>query len=175
MTRARRRAFGVGALSIAGYSVLFLCAPNVWRSASASPIARNADPAQCSISVASPAFARYDSLDDVPTKGQGGIDVTCSRTNVNTIAIAASSGASLDPSRRFMRGRSGAESLRYALYLDTRSDRLWGDGTRGTSLLRLAVAAGLRSASQPIFGVIPPHQNVSPGAYHDELTITVVF
>lgn len=173
MTIVRRRASVGAALLVAICSVLD-CSVGDGR-AKASGIAANVEPPGCNVAIASPAFPRYDALDDAPTKGQGGIDVTCTSARTDGIAVAASGGSSLDPSRRFMRGRSGAGTLRYALYLDSRADRIWGDGTRGTALVRLAVVPGVRSASQPIFGIIAPRQNVSPGSYRDDLTITVVF
>ena len=70
--------------------------------------------------------------------------------------------------------RNARHELRYQVYLDAARTVIWGDGTGGTSVMRVRPPDG-RPLSIPLFGRVPPRQNVSPGDYSDELLVTIEY
>jgi len=69
---------------------------------------------------------------------------------------------------------SGSEPLFYNLYRDRQV--IWGDGTGGTQAYLIKNPQGNnQDISVPIFGRIPPSQNVGVGSYSDTITVTLNF
>jgi len=71
---------------------------------------------------------------------------------------------------------SGGEQLFYNLYRDAARQVIWGDGTGGTQAYLIKNPQGNnQDISVPIFGRIPPSQNVGVGSYSDTITVSLNF
>jgi spore coat protein U-like protein len=76
------------------------------------------------------------------------------------------------PSFRPRQMTRGAERLSYNLYVDPLCLVVWGDGTGGTVTIPLPVG---NKRTWPIYGCLPPQQDVAVGDYVDVITITFDF
>jgi spore coat protein U domain-containing protein, fimbrial subunit CupE1/2/3/6 len=129
--------------------------------------------ANCRLVVPPLSFGTYDPLDGhstQPADASTVISVTCTR---NTGA-AVSFDFGLNAAAESDRGMSGTSSevLRYQIYRDAARSQVW---SRGAEALQV-VSRGISSSELlTVFGRIPPHQEVAPGAYSDLLTATVDF
>ena len=70
--------------------------------------------------------------------------------------------------------RSGSDRLEYNLYLDAARTVVWGDGTDGTATYNATPVDG-QVISIPVYGRIPPQQNVAAGTYSATVTVQMLF
>lgn len=133
-------------------------------------------------------FPAYDPLGPSLTSSTGVITVsaTCGFTfsppfTLNySIALSAGSSNSFTP-RTLM---SGVNKLQYNLYTSVAYASIWGDGTGGSQMLADQIIGTCTtfgfincsgSKNDIVYGNIPAMQDVSPGSYDDNITITVTF
>lgn len=125
------------------------------------------------VSTVSVGFGAYESGDSKPVDSTGSFAFECDEVGTNdlvAIEISRSRSGSFQP--RAMTGPS--PSFEYNLYLDAARTVVWGDGSAGTSVYRVRPVSG-RAVSVPIYGRIPPRQNVRAGRYSDVVIITLMF
>jgi len=97
----------------------------------------------------------------------------CTQRDHNVmITLSRGSGTSY-ATRRML---SGSQQLFYNLYRDTGRTIIWGDGSGGTQAYFINnPQPNNRDITLPIFGRIPPGQNVGVGSYNDTITVTLSF
>ena len=120
--------------------------------------------ATCTVQSAGLVFGAYDFLSAAPLDGVGDINVDCDAETSFTVDLGAASGAN---ARQMT---SGSSVLAYSLYTDASRAFVWGDG-----VLANAVSATGTGVNLPVYGRIPPHQNVPAGEYVDTVVITVSY
>ena len=127
----------------------------------------------CSLGGAAIAFGVYDPTILVSTDTAGTLVYRCSQNDHNImITLSVGSGTSY-ATRRMV---SGSEQLFYNLYRDAARQVVWGDGTGGSQTYLLKNPQGNnQDISVPIFGRIPPSQNVGVGSYSDTITVSLNF
>jgi len=125
----------------------------------------------CDFLVASAlAFGTYDPLATVPVDSSSQLQYKCPPGQPVRISIDA--GQSGTFSAREL--RSGAERLRYNVYLDAQRQTIWGDGSGGSAAGPLVVSVGAGGVTTAwMFGRIFAGQDVAVGAYADTLRITL--
>lgn len=129
---------------------------------------------ECSVvSVNAVAFPGYDVFRVPPTDAQGSVTYSCKGVGQNTLTIDLSSGGAGQFNPRQM--RSAGEILSYNLFLDAGRGTIWGDGGAGTGRYGPFHPPNNSPVFVPIFGRIPPGQNVAPGAYSDSVLLTLNF
>jgi spore coat protein U-like protein len=132
--------------------------------------------AQCTLSSTGVAFGVYDVFEAAPLTATGSVTYFCGPPD-RTVTIALDAG--LSGAYRPRRMASGAERLAYDLYLDPAGVRIWGDGTAGTDLFTGSTgppgAPGERTFTVPVYGRVPPGQDVGFGVYADTVTVTIIF
>jgi spore coat protein U-like protein len=143
----------------------------------------------CSITVAGDLdFGSYDPVGAnaaAAKTGSTSLGVACTRGANSTISLNAGPnfGAGLAGLRAMTTGAGGAgNTLSYALFQPTAiggaassSGTPWGDGTVGGNAFTVPVSTGVASRTVLVFGSIPGGQDVSTGAYVDNVTATVNF
>ncbi len=144
--------------------------------AAASALLLAASPAQaeCTITATGVAFGTYNPTSATPLDGTGSVRLDC-RHNDNPGVTVATGGSGSYASRRMANGSS---MLQYNLFSDASRVSILGNGTGGTvsMVLPLIQSIGLRRIYQaPVYGRIPPRQNVRAGTYTDTLFVTVSF
>lgn len=129
---------------------------------------------RCSIENVTPvSFSTYDVFQTVPRDAQGSVTYTCRGVGQRTVTIDLSSGSSGRFNPRSM--TSTGSTLPYNLFLDSACTTIWGDGTGGSSRYGPSSPPNNTSIVVPIYGRIPPEQNVAPGSYADSVTLTLNF
>jgi spore coat protein U-like protein len=115
------------------------------------------------------AFGRYDPTSSAPLDASAQIQYGCPPGQPVRISIDAGQSGTF-VAREL---RSGAERLRYNLFLDGGHTMIWGDGTGGSSIGPLVrdVAQGVVTAW--VFGRIAAGQDAAPGTYGDTLRVTL--
>ena len=129
--------------------------------------------AACSLGGTAVAFGAYDSLNLQPFDTIGSLVFQCSQKDHNVmITLSRGSGTSY-ATRRML---SGSQQLLYNLYRDAGRTIIWGDGSGGTQAYFINnPQPNRRDITVPIFGRIPPSQNVGVGSYSDTITVTLNF
>ncbi|HKT31460.1 MAG TPA: spore coat U domain-containing protein [Gammaproteobacteria bacterium] len=136
-------------------------------------------------------FGNYDVLSSGNTPGTGSITVsaTCDRSGLPftvVFNVALSTGGSGTFTPRTM--TSGTATLQYNLYTTAALTTIWGDGSSGTGTVSDQINGtcqfqigntGTVCSGGPqndtIYGNIPALQDVVPGSYTDNITVTVTF
>jgi len=126
----------------------------------------------CVINATSITFGDYRSLHPGDLVSTGAISYTCTGVR-GRISIALDQGNS--PSVRKRRMREGAKSLTYNLYLDPVGSSVWGDGTDGSQVYVARGSTDGATVRLIVYGKVPPRQDVSAGAYHDAITVNLIF
>lgn len=121
------------------------------------------------LSSAGPAFGVYDPIAGRAVDSAGSISYLCTPQKPS---VWLSTGSSGTYSARTM--RSGANVLRYNLYLDAARTVVWGDGSGGTSV-DVANPAPINLKTIPVYGRIPPGQDAAAGTYSDTIVVTFAF
>jgi spore coat protein U-like protein len=120
----------------------------------------------CAVSISAPTFGDYDTTSRNATDAVGQVRISC----VSGASIAISSGGAGTFFPRAM--TSGGATLAYNLFTDAARTRIWGEWGTGTEVLFVPQGP---NRSVPIFGRIPPLQDVPSGLYTDTLVATVYF
>jgi spore coat protein U-like protein len=117
----------------------------------------------CTVTTSAVAFGSYDVNSSADLDEQGGVTVACTKGVTATISLSGSNAG------RAMTGPGGA-ALSYALYQNSGRSTAW-DGTS------VATYASVTRASQnlTVYGRIPKNQDVTFGAYSDDVTATINF
>jgi len=135
----------------------------------------------CSMSVGGINFGVYDPTAGSATTSVGTVLVSCSWTapapaSIN-VAVSLSTGSSGSYSVRTM--KSGSSTLQYNLYFNTNGSTIWGNGTGGSdygaATITTGTPSGSGSTSGTIYGIVPAHQDVAPGAYGDTIIVTLSY
>lgn len=122
--------------------------------------------ASCSTSASDMAFGTYNPNAVTDKTGTSTISVNCSLGTPYTVSL--NSGMNVSSGARRM--ADGASFLTYEVYQDIAATLVFGSVA---DLLGVSgIGTGL-SVPSTIYGVIPKAQNVSPGSYTDQITVTV--
>jgi spore coat protein U-like protein len=131
----------------------------------------------CLVSSADLPFGSYTPNTGALT-GNSAITVRCTKTTPYTVALNAGSTAGGSLAQRLM--GSGANTLQYNLYTSAALTTVFGDGTGGTSMVP-GTGNGMAVASAQtvtVYGSLLDsafNQNAAPGAYTDQITVTVTY
>ncbi len=129
---------------------------------------------RCSIENVTPvSFSAYDVFRTVPLDAQGSVTYACRGVGQRTVTIDLSSGSSGGFNPRSM--TSTGNTLPYNLFLDAACTTIWGDGGGGSARYGPLSPPNNTSVVVPIYGRVPPEQNVAPGSYADSVTLTLNF
>ena len=129
----------------------------------------------CTIGVTPINFGTYDTFSSTPLDAVGTITVNCTgdveKADV-ALGVSLTSGG-FNPRR--MKRSVGSDLLDYNIYTDVTRTVIFGDGTGGTSDVRVKRKGKPEPWTENIstYGRIPPGQDVSAGTYSDTLTATV--
>ena len=131
--------------------------------------------AGCSVNASSIGFGAYDTFSNTPRDSSGSISVNCTSEVVkaNVTMSASSTSGTFNP--RKMKG-TGADRLDYNIFIDGSRTVIFGNGTGGSSLVDLKRPTGKPAPwgqNISFYGRIFPGQDVSPGEYSDNLTVTI--
>ena len=131
--------------------------------------------AACTVYAPSLSFGPYDPLGGTPATTSGNVTVTCDIAPAPTVTIALGpSAVSGGFSPRKMQQQGGADLLAYNFFADPGGASVWGDGSGGT-VVRSARVQKNQPWNATLYGRIPPGQDVRPGSYADNLTVTINF
>lgn len=129
--------------------------------------------AVCSISATLIVFGSYDVLNAAPHDITGTLVYRCQGRDKNITITLDRGGAASFATRRML---GGGNQLFYNLFMDAARTVIWGDGSGGTQFLFVRnPQPNNRDITVPIFGRIPPSQNVGVGSYNDTITVTLNF
>jgi spore coat protein U-like protein len=132
-----------------------------------------AQPSGCSLSGAAIAFGSYDPTGVTPLDTLGSLVYRCGQKDHNIMITLSQGGGTSFATRRMVQG---SDQLFYNLYLDAGRTVIWGDGTGGTQAFITRNPQGNnQDLTLPIFGRVPPTQNVGVGSYTDTITVTLTF
>jgi spore coat protein U-like protein len=132
--------------------------------------------AVCTVDAAVLAFPPYDAFNAAPNLATGSIRVLCMTTPgiSDSATVALRIGSSNHGTVNERKMSNGRDQLRYGLYSDSARSQNWGDGfdapTRNSGPLNAELWTPVVF---PVFGSMPPMQNIAPGNYSDNLMITV--
>jgi spore coat protein U-like protein len=140
--------------------------------------------ASCSITAVSVDFGNYEPAFTSPDDSAGTVTVTCSyvgggSTNVNYVVRISNGSYGTSPTTRQM--GAGTARLGYNVFTDPARSQVWGTGTGGTVIASGAmtvgpgVGNGTRTRTHTVYGRIPQLQDAVPGAYIDNLQVTLTF
>jgi spore coat protein U-like protein len=117
-------------------------------------------------------FGLYDVFNPGRTTATGSITFRCTGAGgTNLMTMSFSTGSGTFSNRTLI---SGANTLRYNLYLDAANTQIWGDGTSGTFVFSIDPnSSGRRTVT--VYGTIPAGQDVGVGSYTDTITVTMNF
>jgi len=110
----------------------------------------------------------------------GRIVLTCEGGGNNkrfTVALSQGLSSSFLPRHMFNLNRPGAD-LSYNLFLDAAHTQVWGNGQGPTRVFVGTLDFGLRqeaTATLLVFARVPPQSGLAPGAYADQIIVTLVF
>ncbi len=125
--------------------------------------------AACSISVTGVNFGAYDPMATNPNDSTGNVSYRCNQNDAVTISLSRGNAPTFAPRQM----RSGNEVLNYNLYRDATRSSIWGNATGGTVVYFDPAPPGRNvTVTVPIFGRIPPGQDVAVGTYSDNITVT---
>ncbi len=131
---------------------------------------------QCRVNATSVRFGNYDSFSSTPSDTTGTISVSCTSDVVKAnVSMGPSAISGMFIPRR-MKQSGGADRLSYNIYTDVARTVVFGNGTGGTTNIRLQRPPGKPAPwnqNIEIYGRIPPGQDVSVGSYADTLTVTL--
>ena len=129
----------------------------------------------CKATVTPLVFGTYMPMTTSHLDVTGQIDVRC-QAQPGSFSVVLTPGSSGDPLDRVMIAGVG-DILSYNLFLDAARTQVWGDGSPPT-----VFATGVRNSSNrpsfytfPVYGRIFANQAPNPGAYADNIVVTVLF
>lgn len=126
--------------------------------------------AACQItSVSDVSFGTYDVFATAPnTSGVGGLAIRCKAADSALVQLGNGQSHSYAPRTL----RNGTHVLAYNLYTSPARNTIWGDGSGGTSVMRVGKN---QTEYLSIFGSIPPGQDAAVGLYTDHIVISICF
>jgi spore coat protein U-like protein len=128
---------------------------------------------RCRVSTVPMDFGVYSPLAASPLDGIGTVTARC-QGGTGVIRFHLSPGNSGNAGGRLL--INGTSQLPYNIYVDAPRTRIWGDGTGGTSeAVRIQTRRGRTEHDVTAYGRIPPGQDATPGAYSDDIVVTVIF
>ncbi len=127
----------------------------------------------CIVSASPITFDSYNPLSRNDVATVAFVTYSCSGGKYSHISIGLTRGHSSSFAQREM--RDGARGLHYNLYLDPSGTRIWGDGTEGTVMYVAPAPPNGQNITVPVYGRIPPSQNVSAGHYGDNVAVILNF
>ena len=130
-----------------------------------------AEAADCGLSASSVRFGNYNVFVPAPTDSTGAVVYRCNGS-AKSVVIALTRGQSGTFPRELQKG---TESLEYNLFKDASRTTVWGDGTAGTQLFYAGDPPNHTDVTVPIFGRIPPGQDIASGSYSDNVTVMMLF
>lgn len=130
----------------------------------------------CRISTTPLNFGSYDVFSGFVLDSTGTVSITCNAPDHKPLAILVTlnAGGSGSFNPRQLRATTGNDRLNYYLFTDPSRSVIWGDGTGGSSPVS-GVVTKYSSFNALVYGRIPARQNVSVGAYTDQITATVIW
>ena len=129
--------------------------------------------ASCSLGGAAVAFGSYDALSPLPFDTIGSMVFQCNQKDHNVMITLSKGNSSSYATRRMV---NGSQLLFYNLYRDAGWTIVWGDGSGGSQAYIINnPQPNNRDITLPIFGRIPPGQNVNVGTYTDTITVTLTY
>lgn len=115
------------------------------------------------------AFGIYDVSSPAPLDAQSGFEIRCTKASngIFSVGVSANSG-STNP--RQMKHLTLNDRINYNIFSDAGRTQVWGEGA---SAVYRYVAANERYTG-PLYGRIPPGQNITFGNYSDTVVITLM-
>lgn len=114
-------------------------------------------------------FGVYDVFSVMPNDSISNIQIIC-QDQIATVALSVDKGLYGSIQSRIM--QSDQNSLNYNVYWDSARTILAGDGVNGQTF---STHVDHSAINIPLYGRIPPNQDVSIGTYIDKLTVTINF
>jgi spore coat protein U-like protein len=132
--------------------------------------------AACTLSASGVAFGVYNPSSATPTDAVGTVTLSCSAmSGPGNYSLSLSIGGGGSYAERRM--SSGRFMLPYQLYSNAARSEIWGDGTRGSSVVvgtdNIPRLGG--TSSYPIYGRITARRTAVPGTYTDVIVVTVTY
>lgn len=134
----------------------------------------------CTVAATGIAFGTYNPLNATGDSAVGSWTVTCNAIGSGSATVAGtltlSAGSSGTYAARTL--KSGANSLRYNIYLTPSYAQIIGDGSAGTyapSDSGTVTAGQVYQVAGNMYGYMPPLQDVAPGSYTDSIFVTVTY
>ncbi len=127
--------------------------------------------AGCTVTAGTIAFGSQSSL-QANVDQQGTFTVTCTNSTPYTIALDAGANGASVANRRMKGGAGNTEFVNYSLFTNAARTANWGNTVNTDT-----VAGTGNGASQTltVYGRVPSQTIGSPGAYSDNVTITVTY
>jgi spore coat protein U-like protein len=120
----------------------------------------------CNVTATDMAFGIYDPTVSTDLTATSNINVNCSLGTAYTISL--SNGNFVLGSTRRM--ALGSFRMIYLLFRDAASTQVFGSTANQLNATGVGIGAAV---STLVYGVIPKAQNVGPGSYSDQITVTV--
>lgn len=128
--------------------------------------------AQCTVSTTAVTFGTYNVFNPAPVDSTGTVRYNCNG-GAQSVVIAITRGQSATFMPRTL--KKGTEALAYNLFQDASRTTVWGDGTGGAQFYYGGNPPNTVDVTLTIFGRIPPSQDITAGAYSDNVTVMVLF
>lgn len=126
----------------------------------------------CTVSASGVVYGTYTPLQAGPLASNGSINIACSAiTHHTTITIDLTTGASGSYLNRTL--TSGANALKYNLYLDAANTQIWGNGTGGSVEASAVIRRRAPTVTLTVYGAVAASQDPAPGGYTDNITVSV--
>jgi len=145
-------------------------------------VAGSAQALDCTFFTAGVAFGTYDGTLVAPTDSTGSVTLRCTHNGGGALKTSYTIGLSAGSSGSFVQRqlRSGNSVLNYNLFSAATRTQVWGDGTRGSTLVAGALLVNpgnfvINESVHPIYGRIPAQQSADSGAYADQILVTLTF
>jgi spore coat protein U-like protein len=133
-----------------------------------------AEAAQCTISTTPVVFGIYNVFTAAPLDTVGTVTYECNG-GAKHVVVSISRGQGSTFAQRAMRKFGGTDRLYYNLFLDASRTAVWGDGSPGTQVHSGGNPPNKQVVAVPVYGRIPPAQDISAGVYFDAVAVEINF
>lgn len=133
-----------------------------------------AEAAKCTISTTPVVFGIYNVFTAAPLDTVGTVTYECNG-GVKHVVVSISRGKGSTFGQRAMRKLGGTDRLYYNLFLDASRTAIWGDGSPGTQVHSGGNPPNRQEVAVPVYGRIPPSQDISAGVYADAVAVEINF
>jgi spore coat protein U-like protein len=132
--------------------------------------------AVCNLSTQPLNFGSYDVFNNQSLDATGQVTISCTGNSktVYTVTVQLNGGMFGNIPNRTMYSGSGNDKVSYNLYIDANRSTVWGDGT-GASVTQSVSVNGGSSSVLTIYGRVPGLQDITVGAYTDNVTVLINF